>query len=64
MISIDEKNAKEIIRLLKEIDKEARNGFRVLRVLNLTRRIRLIINKSRHGRYRKSSPSEHSGCPV
>ena len=48
MNTLSERNALEIAKLLAEIDKEARNGFRVLRVLNLTRRIRLIINKLRN----------------
>lgn len=64
MMTLSERNAREVVRLLAEIDKEACGKFRPLRIINLTRRIRLVINKSSHGRNRKCSSPEHYGCSV
>lgn len=65
MMTLNDRNAQEIVRLLTEIDREIQGRSRTLRIINLTRRIRLIIYKSgRYDRRPGSSPSEHYGCPV
>lgn len=64
MTTLNDRNTQEVIMLLSEIDSEIRGRSRVRRIINLTRRIRLIINKSRYDRYRKCGSSEHYGCSV
>ena len=57
MTVLTEKKIQEVVRLLAEIDREVRGMSRPLRIINLTRRIRLIIYKS--GRY-----DSRPGCSV
>ena len=63
-MTLNDRKTQEIIMLLSEIDSEIRGRSRVRRIINLTRRIRLIINKSRYDRYRKCGSSGHYGCSV
>ena len=54
----------ELMRLLDEIDREVRGKCRTIRVVNLTRMIRLVIRKSKgDGRYgRHSAQSSQGHC--
>ena len=64
-MTLNERNTQEIVRLLTEIDREIRGRSRTLRIINLTRRIRLIIHKSgRYDRRPGSSASKRDGCSV
>lgn len=65
MTVLTEKKTQEVVRLLAEIDREVRGRSRPLRIINLTRRVRLIIYKS--GRYDNRagySVPGRDGCPV
>ena len=53
---------REIVRLLDEIDNELRGKCRMLRILNLTRRIRLEIKKSRKTNNGKILSAQNRAC--
>ena len=53
---------REIVRLLDEIDNELRGKCRTLRILNLTRRIRLEINRARRRDYGKETSTRDRAC--
>ncbi len=53
---------KEIVRLLDEIDRETYGKNRQIRIVNLTRRIRLEIRKSRKTNNGKNLSAQNRAC--